>query len=363
MSLTALAIDDLIAQGIHRSTLPSPYGSAFSPLQYKEMLIRTARCNPSLALSMSMHLLTVWGLSHIRTDNFNLDFYFNEVSRNDALMASPNDPVLYFRKLSDIDPDQFPVKMKFMDGGVVVNGVRPYVSLEPYVHYLPIMSITRNEETNENEIIMAMVHKSDAGVSVKKDWDTIAMSQTHSNTVVLNDVFLPSERIISRNAEIPLDMDVFPYLFRVGICSVYWAVASQAFEHVVQELAPSLPAHSRRKFGLEQRLSEMKLLLDSSDSQLNKLCRVVQAYLQGEPASELTPVSLMTKEYVLTSAERVVEMAVEAFGAQAMQPESVLFKLYRDVKANTFHLPRSDVLKEIVAKQRLGVLTIRSRWC
>ncbi|TYP73073.1 acyl-CoA dehydrogenase family protein [Paenibacillus methanolicus] len=362
MTYLSLAVNDLIEQGIHKTTLPSPYGQAYSPLQYKDMLIRVARHNPALALSMSMHLLTVWGLSRIHTD-FDRSYYFQEVSRNNSLFASPNDPVLYFRKLSDINPDKFPVKMTFVDGGVLVNGIRPYVSLEPFVQFLPIMSITRNPETKENEIVFAMVHKSDPGVSVKKDWDTISMSQTHSNTVELNQVFLPTERIISRNAEIPLDMDVFPYLFRIGICSVYFGVAKTAFEHVAQELAPSIASHASRAFGLHQKLAEMKILLDTSESQLIRFCLLAESYLQGEPAPDITSISLITKEYVLTSAERIVELAVDMMGIQAMQPESLLSKLYLDVKANTFHLPRSDVLKEIIAKQQLGVLTIRSRWC
>lgn len=323
-----------------------------------------AKHNPALALSMSMHLLTVWGLSYIHTD-FNRSFYFNEVATNNALFASPNDPVLYFRSLSDMNPDKFPVKVKFVEDGMIVNGIRPYVSLEPFVQYLPVMSIIRNEETDENEIIFAMVHKSDPGVSVKQDWETISMSQTHSNTVELNDVFLPMDRLISRSAEIPLDMDVFPYLFRVGICSVYLGVAKTALSHVMEELTAASSANPSpsKTFARYQKLAEMKLLLDTSESQLDKLCRVVATYLQGEPAPELTPISLMTKEYVLTSAERVVELAIEAVGPQAVKPDSVLDKLYRDVKANTFHLPRSDVLKEIVAKQRLGVITMRSRWC
>ncbi|MFD2384732.1 acyl-CoA dehydrogenase family protein [Paenibacillus xanthanilyticus] len=362
LTYLSLSVNDLIEQGIHKATLPSPYGQAYSPSQYKDMLVRIAGHNPSLALSMSMHLLTVWGLSRIQTD-FDRGHYFQEVSSRNSLFASPNDPVLYFRKLSDINPDKFPVKMTFVDGGVLVNGIRPYVSLEPFVQFLPIMSITRNPDTQENEIIFAMVHKSDPGVSVKKDWDTIAMSETHSNTVELKQVFLPTERIISRNAEIPLDMDIFPYLFRIGISSVYFAVAKTALEHVAQAIAPSISEFASRAFGLRQKLAEMKILLDTSESQLNRYCQLVESYLQGEPAPDITSVSLITKEYVLTSAERIVELAVDTMGVQAMQPQSLLYKLYRDVKANTFHLPRSDVLKEIIAKQKLGVLTIRSRWC
>ena len=65
---------------------------------------------------------------------------------------------------------------------------------------------------------------------------------------------------------------------------------------------------------------------------------------------------LAAKVFAADTAREVVDLATKVAGASSLFRSNELERLYRDVRAGSFHPPSSDTSHEIIGKTYLGVL-------
>ncbi|SDM33442.1 Acyl-CoA dehydrogenase [Paenibacillus sp. OK060] len=336
------------------------------PQAYVRLISGLSETCPSTALSFAMHLYTQWGLQKIGVDEKLIHSVLKE-SASGRLFASLNEPGFYFLREDQLNPEQFSVHARKTEQGYVINGVKKFVSLEPYVHFLPVYCYVDNPSEQEGRIAVLLIRRSSEGISVKPDWDTISMSESNSNSLLFDNVSVPYIDALFTAKDALQKTNVFGYLFRLSIVSVYYGIAKRAYDFVKEYCRSKQVPHTNRALsffpGVQFSVAEMSILLETSFSQITRYSNLLDDVLSGKLVSDnISNISLITKELVTRNAEQIVNIAMKISGISSIGKSNILSKLYQDVKAGGFHPPQSDVAYEMIAKYELGVLTHRTRW-
>jgi len=110
-------------------------------------------------------------------------------------------------------------------------------------------------------------------------------------------------------------------------------------------------------------LADIRIRLETSFSQLLTFARQADSECEeGRFTDDLFQQSLVTKYYVTNQANEIVGKAMRIEGMNALNEGGLLERLYRDVRAATFHQPGDDLLMELLAKKSIGVMTLKNRW-
>lgn len=361
---TSEKINFLLNKKFHCFPLFFEDGS-FSANDYFKVISSLAEVCSTTALSMSMHLYTIWGLNLLHKPRLNL--LLDLISAENALFGSLNEPGLYFVSESKFKNEEYPIRATKTVDGYMVNGLKHFVSLEPFVRFLPVYCLTEQADGTK-KLIALVVDKSMPGVSVVNDWNSIAMNETFSNSIKFDHVFVPNSLVISDVDQSITELEVQRYLFRFNVASVYYGMAKKAMDYIVDVTSKKQVPYTGRTLsffpGVQYSLAEMLILLQTSASQIHYCAQLVDRYNQDELllTKELNTASLITKEYVIKSSEEIVNKAMKIEGISSLSNTSLLSGLYKDVKAGQFHPPQSDVAKELLAKEKLGIISLRNRW-
>ncbi|XID90685.1 acyl-CoA dehydrogenase family protein [Paenibacillaceae bacterium WGS1546] len=358
---------DLAEAGLHAATLPESDGGLSCGFEETSRLLAeiAAGC-PSTALCLAMHYYTLAGLSKFR-DNGMLVRVFDDIRNNGEYMTSFNQPNVMLQLKREQTQNSTRIAIRKLEDGYLINGVKPYVSGCERFKYFPIYGNQEDSETKLG-ITALMVTREDAGVRIEKAWQSTAMRGTLSHHVRLDNVFVPRERLIGEEGTGVEDTNELTLWSRLAISSVYQGIAKAAVDYILNAVKHKKDSYSQISLafmpGVQFTLAELLIQLETASSQLLAFARQAdEESRQRNFSDELFQKSLITKYYVTHTANETVYKAMQIEGMNALTRGQTLERLYRDVRAATFHQPGSDLLKELLAKKSLGLITLRNRWC
>jgi alkylation response protein AidB-like acyl-CoA dehydrogenase len=218
-----------------------------------------------------------------------------------------------------------------VEGGYRVSGHKRFASQSTVGTVLSTMATYDDPEQGRRVLNLAVPVAAD-GVTVLDNWDTLGMRATASNDVVLEDVFVPDERVLADRPYGVVDgpLQVIGSIAFPVVSAVYLGVAEAAFAAAVENARPrSDDPTVRRQVGLmRHRLQVASWALDGV------LDRVGD---DPQPSAEtLTAVMVAKREIALAGVE-VCDLAMEVSGGAAFFRGSVVERCYRDVRAAKFH--------------------------
>jgi alkylation response protein AidB-like acyl-CoA dehydrogenase len=283
-------------------------------------------------------------------------------------MGSLNEPGLYFLTPGQLNIETYPVRAKRVEGGYEVTGVKKFVSLEPFVSFLPVYCMVEDYSGNDLGVIALMLRKSAEGVTVIQDWNSVAMQETHSNSVRFEGVFCPDEFVICGEDTPITSLSAQGYLFRFNVCCVYLGLARQALDLAINTASTKRPPnglHVLAKYpGVQFSIAEMIISMEIMESQMRTFCTALDDFLASEKDIDpnVNRVSLVAKEVIARESESLVSNAMKITGIHSLSNENPLSSIFKDIKAAQFHPPQRDVTYEILAKEKLGVISYKTRW-
>lgn len=334
--------------------------------EYMAVVTQLAVLDASSALSLSMHLYTLWGISRRQEHKF--AGMLDDIATHGRLMGSLNEPGLYFLTPGQLSASTYPVKATRVEGGYNVTGVKKFVSLEPFVSFLPVYCMVEDYAGSDLGVIALMLNKSAEGVSVLQDWNSVAMQDTHSNSIKFDNAFCPDELAICGEETPIASLSIQGYLFRFNVCCVYLGLARQALELAVETANTRRPPNGAAVLakypGIQFSVAEMMISLEIMESQMRSFCEVLDGFLAGEEetGTEINRISLIAKEVISRESESLVSNAMKITGINSLSNDNPLSTIYKDIKAAQFHPPQRDVTCEILAKEKLGVISYKQRW-
>lgn len=362
------SVEEIVKELIqHRfNQFPISKGDFFQPADFFQITKTISSKHSSAGLSFAMHLYTVWGLYYSLPDKQKL--WLEGVVRNDFLFSSLNEPGLYFVNPGQVQADQFTLKVVKTEKGFLLNGVKKFVSLEPFIQYIPMYCYVEGYSGPFHGIVALIADKYSEGVNVVEDWDSISMNHTYSNTISFRNVFVPESSVIAYEEDVLEKTEILGYFYRLAIISVYFGMAERALQHVTASCKAKIVPHTKTKLsqfpGVQFSLSEIIIRREASEAIILNYCNELSMYLKKPEANHrLKTVSLAAKEFVTRSAEEIVHLSMKIEGIQSILPTNILSSMYMDIKAGRFHPPQIDVLSELLAKEHLGVISYKKRWC
>lgn len=171
----------------------------------------------------------------------------------------------------------------------------------------------------------------DPGITIDPTWDTLGMRGTASHDIVLEDVFVPEQRVLANRPYDQVDgpLQVIVSIAFPIISAAYLGVADGASAHAVAAVTDRQDPIVQRQVGLmRQRLNVAGWALDGA-----------LAAVGDDPAPSMeTVAAVMTaKREIGDAGIEVCDLALDLAGGQAFFKGSPIERAYRDIRAIKFH--------------------------
>jgi alkylation response protein AidB-like acyl-CoA dehydrogenase len=356
--------EELVEIGYLTAPVPEELGGwGLSLAELAEQQRRLARYAPATALATSMHFYWVGMAAELhRSGDTSCDWILHDVVAGHVFAAG------HAEAGNDISVALSTARAERVDGGYRFYGHKHFGSLSPVWTRFGVHATDATSDPEHPTIVHGFVDRDDAGFEVIPTWDALGMRATQSHDTKLDGVFVPDERIgaITPVGDTNNPWNFYMLLWALTLISnVYLGIAERAFELAV--------AATKRKTSIgvargsmayhpmiQHRISEMYLELDAMRAVAD---RVLADWTSGVDHGEVWAMQILSAKWRATEgAKRVVDIAVDVAGGQAMYKTSELERLYRDVRAGGFHPGTVAFTHEIVGKVALGVVADQPRW-
>jgi alkylation response protein AidB-like acyl-CoA dehydrogenase len=222
--------------------------------------------------------------------------------------------------------------MERVDGGFRVSAKKFFASGSPGGDLL-ITSAPYEDPDEGWQVLHFPVPFSAEGVRIHRNWKAMGMRGTGSNTVVLEEVFVPDEAVALRRPQ-----DRFHPVWNV-VLTVAMPLISSAYAGLAEQAARIVKKGVEKRAGdpvlpfllgeLENSLTGVRLAVDSMVALANDL--------DFEPDLKITNAILVRKTLACRAALETAEKALEVTGGGGFYRAMELERFVRDAHAGQFH--------------------------
>lgn len=255
-----------------------------------------------------------------------------------------------------------------VDGGYRFKGRKSFGSLTPVWTYLGLHGMDASDP-KAPKIVHAFMPRDTKGVTIKETWDVLGMRATRSDDTLLEDVFVPDDKIVRVVSAGAAGIDhfvlgIFAWAL-VNFGNVYYGLATRMRDLTLEALQTKtslgltrpMAYHPTAQYGV----AEIVLDLEAVGPQLESIADDWSATDQHGP--EFAPRIVAAKYNAVERAWRVADRALELSGGFGMFKKSEMERLFRDARAGRFHPTNSALTHELLGKMTLGVdLDAQPRW-
>ena len=347
---------ELRASGYLNIALPPEFGGPGMKLaDVVALQKRLSYYAPATAIAVNMHLYwTGLAADLYRAGDHSCRWILEEAARSAVFAAghgeSGNDrPVL----LSTTRAER-------VEGGWQFTGRKIFGSLSPVWDYLGLHGVDTSDPT-QPRIVHAFLARGDSGYRIEETWDTLGMRASQSQDTVLEQAFVPDERIAMVSPAgfagagfFHLCLFAWPLL---GFAAVYQGIAQRAFDLTVENARKRTSIALTRTMayhpGVQHHIAEMRIALESIDALVS---RVAEDWSTGvDHGADWAVKIVAAKHLATTQAWQVVDTALELTGGSGVFKRNRIEQLFRDARMGRFHPANSLAAHEVVGKLSLGI--------
>jgi len=209
------------------------------------------------------------------------------------------------------------------DGGVLVNGRKQPCSLSATMDLLT--ASVADEESGRRGVIV--IPAATEGITIERFWDTHILAAAQSDTVVLKDVFVPSELLFWNDVDDPAGQhEKTGYVwFGLLISATYLGAASLLLERMLQSPKTNAMLYSEAACEIESAMAALE--------------GIARAFDAGDRSDELSARVLFVREAIRHGIRRAAGTAVDALGGITFIKSPDIAYLLAAVQAAGFHPP------------------------
>ena len=234
--------------------------------------------------------------------------------------------------------------------GWVLSGAKTFITNGVYGDLYFVAARTRDDGPAHRRLSQFLVERASPGLTVSKKLEKTGMLASDTAELVLDDVEVPTPNLIGEEGRgfYQLAEGLQRERLMVSVLSV--AAASQALEDTEQHL------RRREAFGstlakfqaLRHRISDLATQVEAAR---RLTYHAVERFVSGQDC--VTEVS-MAKLFATETANRVAYDAVQLHGGYGYIRETPVERFARDYRLWTIAAGSSEMMREIIAKRRLG---------
>jgi alkylation response protein AidB-like acyl-CoA dehydrogenase len=242
-----------------------------------------------------------------------------------------------------------------VDGGYSLSGRKMFASMLQAADQVMVMAYP-DGATNPFAAILLLVPRDAAGRRVKANWDTLGMRATRSDSLILEDCWLPDSALVLHNDDVRAFRHDYLNWFWGSYTAVYLGVAVAAYTALRETVHERQPARYARPLAyhpdVRRHVAEM-----SADLEAARLITYRSAWLsdtQG-PTPETTAALYRAKYVVGEATARITRTALTLGGAHGIFKGSRLEQLFRDGALATIQPPPADFCLWEMGLYELGI--------
>ncbi|WP_067931826.1 acyl-CoA dehydrogenase family protein [Alicyclobacillus kakegawensis] len=237
-------------------------------------------------------------------------------------------------------------------GGYRITGRKTFSTLSPALDWVLITAgIAGSEDVGE-----FLVTGKD--IQIIETWNTMGMRATGSHDIVLKDVFVPEERLISRHRPGETsrrNSDGGGWTLHIPACYLGIALAARDFavRYAATYQPNSLPHPIAKVAHIQEKLGQMELKLVAARTLMYDIAR---RWDVSDAATRLAlrPQLGAVKTLATNAAIEVVDLAMRVVGGRSIWRDLPLERMYRDVRAGLHNPPADDITYQMLANQALA---------
>jgi len=229
-----------------------------------------------------------------------------------------------------------------VDGGYRITGRKAFASMIEAADYC-IVGVHPDEAPEATAGMLLLVPRSTAGRRVDKVWDTLGMRATRSDSLILEDCWVPDEAVLLRLDDMgPFQRDGANWLWG-SYTAVYLGVGVAAYKEAVKAVQERRPPGYTQPLAyhpdVRRQVAEM-----SVDLQAARLMIQHAAWLSDtQGPTPTTLAALYRAKYLVGEAvARTTRTALTLGGAHALFKTSPLERLFRDGAIAPMQFPPRD---------------------
>jgi alkylation response protein AidB-like acyl-CoA dehydrogenase len=361
-------VRELREAGLPALTVPRDFdGMGVTLLEMAQVLQHLARGDGSTALGLAMHVHIIGQLAESgawqadgRADAF--ERLCRESVASGALMNSAaSEP-----EMGSPSRGGLPATMaKPVEGGFIINGRKRWVTFAPALRYfLTSATVTDRQKGNgdadgDAPAVGVFAVASDApGVELINTWgDSLSLRASGSDDVVFHDVFVPAVWQVEARQPGKWRGTLLPPAWSAcAFSAVYLGIAEaaqMAFADYARRRVPTtlgkpiaeLPNIRRAVGQMDVTLRAARAVLDDTATRWQR-----EPDQRAGMASAVAAVKYMCTNMAIT----VTELALRAAGANGLDRQLPLERLFRDARAGLLHPPQDDLALELMGKEVLS---------
>jgi alkylation response protein AidB-like acyl-CoA dehydrogenase len=234
------------------------------------------------------------------------------------------------------------------EGGYRVSGTKRFASQSSAGAAMATMARYDDPDRGPRVLNLAVPFGAE-GVTVLDNWDTLGMRGTASNDVVLDDVFVPDERVLADRPYGVVDppLQVIASIAMPIIAAVYLGVAEAACVAAIESArSRAEDPMARRQVGL------MRHRLQVATWSLDGVLDLVGP--DPQPSDAGYAAVMAAKREIALAAIEVCDLAMDVAGGSAFFRGSVVERCYRDVRAATYHPTTPEATLLLLGDQALA---------
>lgn len=236
-----------------------------------------------------------------------------------------------------------------VEGGYRVSGRKRFASQAHHGSVMSTMFALDDPEQGRRVLNMA-VPLSAEGVRVIDTWDTLGMRGTESHDIVLENVFVPDEKVLANRPYGVVDppLQVIASVAFPIISGVYLGVAEAAYDEAIRAAGPRAddPLVQRTIGLMRHRLQVAEWALDGALALIGD---------DPAPSPERFLAAMSAKAEVARAGIEVCDLAMDVAGGPAFFRGSVIERAYRDIRAAKFHPLTPEATLVETGRRALGV--------
>lgn len=243
-----------------------------------------------------------------------------------------------------------------VEGGWRLDGRKQWSTASTFLTHYAVSATVRAPGMPEH-LGQFLVTRDSDGVSIDPTWRALAMRESASHDIVLDNVLVPDENVIrvSPTGE-PFrpPIDVAPW-HGLTFAATYVGIAVAAREWVVRFAATRKPTNLGTTIG---ELPAVRAKLGEIDALLLVARRMVfdtaRDWVEGRADRRHVAAQVPLAKYVATNnAVRVTDLAMRIAGGVGLSDDHPLERCFRDVRSGLIHPPLDDVALANAAKRAL----------
>ena len=333
--------DRLRAEGFLSLNIPKEWGgSGLGLLDHTLAYEVLAQGCPATALAFNMHASMVGPLTESRYVPKESKAYIAELAVDRGKMIAGNFSEATSTAL--IGARHLGTVARRADAGWRITGRKMFASMLQASDYCAVLTYP-DGATDPRAGLFVLVPTVAEGRSVIENWDTLGMRATRSDSLVLEDCWVPERNALYQTDNIQPFRDDQAHWFWASYTPVYLGVAVAAYDEVVKVLKGRQPPGYTQALAYHpdarRKVAEMAVSLEAA-----RLITYHSAWLidnQGPTPDSLA--ALFRAKYIVGEAtSQITRMALELGGAHAIFKGSRLEQLFRDGALAPIQAPQAD---------------------